>query len=146
MNQFFLNATTSPAPSVISISYGQPISTLGQDFSTILAADAGFAALGLAGITVVVSSGDNGANLVAGSSSFFNFTGPMYPASSPYVLTVGGTEPTQVHDALLPALQNPQSPICKGGFTVQNRPLYCMAPTTEVRRRELQEPEPQRDY
>lgn len=47
--------------------------------------------LGLMGVTVVAASGDHGV-----SGFFYDFTqicmyGPMFPASSPYVLSVGGT-------------------------------------------------------
>ena len=76
-------------PKVLSISYG----ALEKDFTesdknrfNLMAIK-----LGTMGVTIVVSSGDDGANsymLVAGSYCGYY---PTFPASNPYVVTVGGT-------------------------------------------------------
>lgn len=75
-------------PQVISISYGgvepgKDAVSLGNQF---------FQALGALGVTVVVSSGDTGPYLASGDVAFScsQFL-PSWPATSPYVLSVGAT-------------------------------------------------------
>ncbi|KDO32601.1 hypothetical protein SPRG_03074 [Saprolegnia parasitica CBS 223.65] len=83
-----------PAPSVVSISYADDECAVPPAY--IAALDAEFIKAGLRGTTVVVASGDNG---VVGST-LISFCGRStcarfetgYPASSPYVLSVGGTQ------------------------------------------------------
>ncbi|EQC42039.1 hypothetical protein SDRG_00882 [Saprolegnia diclina VS20] len=83
-----------PAPSVVSISYADDECAVPPAY--IAALDAEFIKAGLRGTTVVVASGDNG---VVGST-LVSFCGRPtcarfetgYPASSPYVLSVGGTQ------------------------------------------------------
>ena len=74
------------SPSVISISWaGYEIFWAGTAMESVLQAAA------ILGITVCVASGDNG----AGNAGFFARNGiidtNLYPSSSPYVLSVGGT-------------------------------------------------------
>jgi kumamolisin len=72
-------------PTVISISYGMPEE--GWTGQALTAIDAAFADAAALGITVCVSSGDDGSRSQDGSP------GPhvSFPASSPHVLAVGGT-------------------------------------------------------
>jgi subtilase family serine protease len=84
-----------PLPQVVSISYG----SLEETGSYYDNADANFLLMGLRGVTVVVASGDDGAN----QGAPFGFTCASayatstklhvsWPSSSPYVLSVGATE------------------------------------------------------
>ncbi|OQR88079.1 tripeptidyl-peptidase [Achlya hypogyna] len=81
-------------PSVVSISYADDECAVPPEY--IAAVDQEFIKAGLRGITIVVASGDNG---VVGST-LIGFCGrPLcsrfetgYPASSPYVLSVGATQ------------------------------------------------------
>jgi tripeptidyl-peptidase-1 len=67
-----------------------------------------FAAVGLLGITVVVSSGDSGAHGATDENCASTLTRPDWPAASPYVLSVGAT---QVAGGGLVA--SPKSTFCK---------------------------------
>eukprot|EP01040_Poterioochromonas_malhamensis_P007736 gene7736-8354_t len=76
-------------PKVISISYGSdetymPSSYL-QTWNTLAMQ------LGVMGTTLVVASGDDGASGYYTRSTKVCTYGPMFPATSPYVLSVGGT-------------------------------------------------------
>jgi subtilase family serine protease len=83
----FFASLTNP-PKVISISYGGPESSWGSTYSSAFNNVAmQFAAMG---VTIVVASGDDGA---AGWTVETPSAPSPFPASSPYVLTVG---PTQV--------------------------------------------------
>ena len=76
-------------PHVVSMSYSDNENTVPPDFAAT--ADTGFMALGARGVSVLGSSGDGG---VSGSQSGPCPGGvfiPTYPASSPYVLSVGAT-------------------------------------------------------
>jgi tripeptidyl-peptidase-1 len=83
----------SKPPSVHSISYGQDENqTAGADYMNAL--NSQFMQLGVRGVSVLVSSGDAG---VWGREGFFVCTttghfNPAFPASSPYVTSVGGTD------------------------------------------------------
>ena len=65
--------------------------------------------LGTTGITIVVSSGDDGAPGNLGSCDGTKPFDPPYPAASPYVTTVGAT--MMKKDAFDEA--NEEDPICK---------------------------------
>ena len=87
-------AQAESIPDVISISYGAIESELGS--STLNAFNTEALKLGAQGVTIVVSSGDDGvANFIARPSREgkggcgYN---PSFPASSPYVLAVGATQ------------------------------------------------------
>ena len=97
-----LNMLPSQRPHVLSLSFTQETdsdASLGTAF--VEATDSVIMQLGLVGVTVIASSGDNGAS---GANSActnpppaqFGVTDtsllPEYPASSPYVLTVGATD------------------------------------------------------
>ena len=83
-----LNSTHPPL--VISISYGQDensVSSSEMDYFNVQAMK-----LGLMGVTLVVSSGDDGALSTDARGQPGNCSySPSYPASSPYVLSVGAT-------------------------------------------------------
>ncbi len=83
---------SSTTPLVISISYGGPE----YQFSSIYLHSFRIEALKLAaqGVTIVASSGDDGANCAAGLCSTSALCGyyPMFPASSPLVTAVGATQ------------------------------------------------------
>jgi subtilase family serine protease len=78
-------AVTSGA-SVVSDSWGSPMGDLFTDAATKTAYDNTFMLADATGVSVLFSSGDNGDNF-----SRFGLTVPDYPASSPFVTTVGGT-------------------------------------------------------
>ena len=80
----------------------------------------GFAALGLMGITIVAASGDSGAHGNTDPSCAASTALPDWPASSPYVLSVGATQ--VVNGGMLAA---PVSPFC--------RAYPCVGSGTEVR-------------
>ncbi len=86
--------TVSPPITALSISWGQCETNYAP--SDLTAIDSAFASLTAAGVTVFAASGDSGAFDCGGS------LGVDYPASSPYVVGVGGltTDPT-----------NPMAPI-----------------------------------
>jgi tripeptidyl-peptidase-1 len=77
-------------PKVISISYGSYENQYSNSYFNSFNVQA--QALGLQGVTIVVSSGDDG---VAGFNSRTSTSQcgyyPQFPASSPYVVAVGGT-------------------------------------------------------
>ena len=97
-NQGFVDAINAAIhdtvnnPSVISISWA---GVEGYDFSDsdIAAFESAFQAAAIKGITICASSGDSGStNLVQlGPISFYNPNTVVYPGSSPYVLSCGGT-------------------------------------------------------
>eukprot|EP00020_Sapocribrum_chincoteaguense_P005854 CAMPEP_0170749924 /NCGR_PEP_ID=MMETSP0437-20130122/10654_1 /TAXON_ID=0 /ORGANISM="Sexangularia sp." /LENGTH=530 /DNA_ID=CAMNT_0011088879 /DNA_START=192 /DNA_END=1785 /DNA_ORIENTATION=+ len=73
-------------PKVISISYGDVESTISGSYLDRLTI--AFKGLGARGITLLFAAGDSGAACAASGVAFE----PDFPASSPYVTTVGGTE------------------------------------------------------
>ena len=77
-------STATITPNVISISYGAPEDQIGNypQFLEPL-----FQAAATLGITVIASSGDSGVYGPGGTNQYV----VTYPASSPYVLSVGGT-------------------------------------------------------
>lgn len=73
-----------------------------------------FIKLGLRGITLVASSGDAGApGRTNEQCSDDNVLNPSFPASSPWVLSVGGTIFLNVT-----AIKNPISPLCKNNSCI----------------------------
>jgi kumamolisin len=71
-------------PSVISISWGGPESTWSQQ--TMMAIDAACQSAAALGVTIAVAAGDNG------STDGANGNNVDFPASSPHVLSCGGTK------------------------------------------------------
>lgn len=79
----------SDPPKVISISYGSDETYMASSYLktwNTLAMQ-----LGVMGTTLVVASGDDGATGYRTRSTQVCSYGPMFPATSPYVLSVGGT-------------------------------------------------------
>lgn len=89
------------------------------------ASENAFYKVGLLGVTIVVASGDNGAQA---QGSCYGGPSVSYPCSSAYVLCVGGTEPAGSASNSFSALGNPSTPIC------QNPPsgYKCYQPQSEV--------------
>ena len=83
-------SNTKPLPLVVSISYG--IDEFYVPDSELDAFNFQAIKLGLMGVTITVSSGDDGANsdMVRSSARHCGYS-PSFPASSPYVLSVGAT-------------------------------------------------------
>lgn len=85
-----LNSMTNP-PLVNSVSYGTYENTVPKSYA--MATETQFQYLALRGVTIVVSSGDDG---VAGSNAQSSASScgyyPQWPASSPHVTTVGATQ------------------------------------------------------
>jgi tripeptidyl-peptidase-1 len=73
-------------PKVISISYGDVESTISGSFLDRLTV--AFKGLGARGISLLFAAGDSGAACASSGAAF----APDFPASSPFVTTVGGTE------------------------------------------------------
>jgi len=84
-------ATTKDAPLVHSVSYGQLESETDEDSQSAFNTEV--MKLGVRGITVLASSGDDGVSnpKVRSSVGLCGYT-PQWPASSPYVTTVGATQ------------------------------------------------------
>lgn len=78
-----LNTTDNPL--VHSISYGDYEDTIPHEF--VNRCDEDFMKLGIAGTTILFASGDDGVNCRGVSEKFR----PNWPASSPYITSVGGT-------------------------------------------------------
>jgi len=76
---------------VHSISYGAVEKYIDKKFQTTM--DTEFQKFGATGRTVLIASGDNGARCSSDQSSFQ----PEWPTSSPYVVSVGATRPSDVH-------------------------------------------------
>ncbi|EME38878.1 hypothetical protein DOTSEDRAFT_139747, partial [Dothistroma septosporum NZE10] len=88
--QFLMELRTIPdPPSVVSFSESQPEDLFDSDYANRLCIE--MAAIGLRGVTLVFSSGNNGANGQDGNSQHKSVFEPNFPASCPWVLAVGGT-------------------------------------------------------
>lgn len=84
----------TPAIAAISMSFGTPD---GSDVPFQAAFTTLFAEAGTRGITLLSASGDNGGTAKATCTGGLD---PQFPAASPYVIAVGGTDPTFSLDAL----------------------------------------------
>jgi tripeptidyl-peptidase-1 len=99
---------------VVSVSYGDDESSLSDTY--IQRTSVELLKAGLKGITVLVAAGDSGASCNAGGTAF----APAYPASDPWVTTVGGTDAGSLYTG--PEFVNSLS---GGGFSnVFSRPPY----------------------
>ena len=89
-------ANTPNPPLVFSISYGQEESYVTRDMKDAFNTEA--IKLGAMGVTIVASSGDDGA--VSRATRTFGLRGcsyaPLFPASNPYVTAVGATSVSTV--------------------------------------------------
>jgi len=91
LTAWVLNVTSTPnAPKVQSISYGSPESAFKP--ADMARDNTEFQKMGLMGYTVLVASGDDG----PGKNGIFKCKSfnPNFPATSPFVTTVGGTSLT----------------------------------------------------
>lgn len=107
-----LNMTDPPL--VNSISYGCLESEVDQAYAETF----DFVAILLAarGVTIVVSSGDDGApGYMARISASYCGYSPQWPASSPYVLSVGATQGPEYDDAEIACASNTNGVITSGG-------------------------------
>lgn len=117
----------NPLPAVISTSYGEPEQTIPPDYAQAVCDS--LAQLGARGVTLFFSSGDAG---IGGDGLCFSNDGkntsqflPAFPASCPYVTTVGGTY--QVNPEVAVYRARPGRPIytAGGGFSDYfDRPDY----------------------
>ena len=89
--QTLLALPDAELPKVLSISYGNDEAQAPNTPTFMRACDAAFMKLGLRGVSVLVASGDQGVWGREGSFGAKKFH-PDYPASSPYVTSVGGTD------------------------------------------------------
>jgi hypothetical protein len=110
-----VGSDTEPTPSVVSISYAWPSSECLDDKycnqtnvgAYLNRANTEFAKLGSMGITVVTGSGDAGAT----QDECGKTPVPLFPASSPFVLTAGGTKVVNQLRRSTPKSELP--PICQ---------------------------------
>ncbi|UKZ68172.1 uncharacterized protein TrAtP1_009207 [Trichoderma atroviride] len=89
--EFLMSRTNAELPQVIANSYGDEEQTVPQAYAVRVCNQIGL--LGLRGISVIASSGDTGVGMscMASNSTTPQFN-PMFPASCPYITTVGGTQ------------------------------------------------------
>ncbi|ETS85649.1 hypothetical protein PFICI_03674 [Pestalotiopsis fici W106-1] len=90
--EFLINKTNDQLPQVISNSYGEDEQTVPPEYARRVCNLIGV--LGLRGISVLQSSGDGGVGVPCISNDGKNHTefSPQFPASCPYVTSVGGTQ------------------------------------------------------
>ncbi|OAP59273.1 hypothetical protein AYL99_06571 [Fonsecaea erecta] len=93
--QYMVNLTYDKLPQVISISYGEDEQT--HPLSYMLSVCQLFAKLGARGVSVITSSGDGGPGDGCMTNDGRNRTRfmPQFPASCPWVTSVGGTGEVQ---------------------------------------------------
>ncbi|PWN53318.1 subtilisin-like protein [Violaceomyces palustris] len=91
---YLLGLSDAKLPSVISISYGDDEQTVPKDYADKVCQQ--IAALGTRGVTVISASGDNG---VGSDGTCYTNDGkntygflPSFPASCPYITSVGATQ------------------------------------------------------
>ena len=117
---------SSEPPKVVSMSYGWAewdqcdpsvmptclLNVTGEEYTRRTNIE--FMKLGLRGVTLVASSGDAGApGRTNEECSSENKLNPAFPASSPWVLAVGGTIFMNATE-----LENPQTPLCKNNSCI----------------------------
>eukprot|EP00937_MAST-01D_sp_MAST-1D-sp2_P005247 g5247.t1 len=101
------NATAAGVPGIASVSHGKTEKKVTLEWATRLNTE--LMKLGLLGRAVFAASGDKGANgVVSGGACEAGAFVAAFPASSPYVTAVGGTElPPNASDAMAPAERPP---------------------------------------
>jgi tripeptidyl-peptidase I len=112
-------ASSENPPLVNSISYGATETSIPKSIANAFNTEA--MKLGTLGVTVLVSSGDDG---VAGSSARYNVNkcgySPSFPATSVYVTAVGATQGAESNDAETACMSNTGGVITTGGgFSTQ---------------------------
>merc|ERR1712168_995031 len=111
-------ANTTDLPPVCSVSYSDYESTLSKAYMQRVNQE--FAKAGTRGISILFASGDNGAGCKETTHDHYIYN-PMFPSSSPFVTTIGGT----VFDNPFEIVGENTDFISGGGFsTVFERPSY----------------------
>jgi subtilase family serine protease len=87
------NTAVTSGASVVSNSWGSAVGDIFEDVATRTAYDEVFMLAASTGVSVLFSSGDSGDNFAD-----FGIDAPDYPASSPYVTSVGGTSLEIAHN------------------------------------------------
>ena len=106
-------AASTPLPNVVSISWTSVELSLGRTY--VETSNALLAAVGLMGITIIAASGDNGSHGEGDEGCASATTQPNWPASSPYVLSVGATQLSPSTPLLVPSSPFCNSYGCAGG-------------------------------
>eukprot|EP01106_Pelomyxa_sp_JSP_P018928 TRINITY_DN90_c0_g1_i3.p1 TRINITY_DN90_c0_g1~~TRINITY_DN90_c0_g1_i3.p1 ORF type:complete len:552 (-),score=170.43 TRINITY_DN90_c0_g1_i3:72-1667(-) len=88
MDWFATLESETTLPYVFSISYGDYASTIDEAFASSVNDE--FAKFTASGHTFLLASGDSGVNCIRGTTVCNSFTA-LFPAESPYVIAVGGT-------------------------------------------------------
>ena len=103
--------TPTPTPSECIIDPNEPACKIGSKGSAIYVHETnqGYAAAGLRGISIMVSSGDSGAHGRADPNCLVPKTWPDWPAASNYILAVGAT---MIKAGTGVPLAAPKSPFC----------------------------------
>ena len=104
-------------------------STLGVNSQQYVArTNTEFQKIGLRGVSIVVASGDSGANSRSNPSCADATLYPGYPATSSFVTAVGGTQlsnPQPLENP--PALCTGVSPVCAAGTSSEEAVSYTVA-------------------
>ncbi|KAL1968232.1 hypothetical protein VTN77DRAFT_2067 [Rasamsonia byssochlamydoides] len=97
---YLLGLPDEELPSVLSTSYGENEQTVPESYSN--ATCSLFAQLGARGVSVIFSSGDEGVGSSCQTNDGTNTTrfNPIYPATCPFVTSVGGTYQTNPERAI----------------------------------------------
>lgn len=111
-------SNTTDLPPVCSVSYSDYEATLSKAYMERVNQE--FAKAGVRGISILFASGDNGAGCKETTHDHYIYN-PMFPSSSPFVTTIGGT----VFDNPFEIVGENTDFISGGGFsTVFERPSY----------------------
>jgi len=119
----FLSNITAQAdvPQVISVSYGwsesdqceiNPVECTGTSEDYVTAVNAEFMKIGVTGVSILIASGDSGANGRTDPDCSLTYLKPDYPAASPYVTAVGATQMSNP----VCALKNPPAVCANSGY------------------------------
>lgn len=81
-----VNTAVTSGASIVTNSWGSPLGDLLEDAAAKTAFDNTFMLAAATGVSVLFSSGDDGDNFAD-----FGIAAPNYPASSPFITSVGGT-------------------------------------------------------
>jgi len=120
--KFLANITAAKdVPQVVSVSYGwsemdqceiNPVECTGTSQDYVTAVNAEFMKIGVAGVSILISSGDSGANGRTDPDCSLTYLKPDYPAASPYVTAVGAT---QMNNPVC-GLKNPPAICASSGY------------------------------
>jgi len=120
--KFLANITAkADVPQVISVSYGwsemdqceiNPVECTGTSQDYVNAVNAEFQKIGVTGVSILIASGDSGANGRTDPDCSLTYLKPDYPAASPYVTAVGATQ----MDSPVCGLKNPPAVCASSGY------------------------------